>query len=121
MVGLIVSDMEAALAFYDRLGVGIPDGASSPHVQIPMGDGITFFLDDKPHAWDPEFEDTGYRLLLEFYLETEGAVRKKHAEMIGTGARSVRDPYVNQFGMCFAMLEDPDGNTILLSGDADER
>ncbi len=33
------------------------------------------------------------------------------------GYQSCRAPYEFPIGICFAMLDDPDGNTILLSGD----
>ena len=42
----------------------------------------------------------------------------KYAELIDFGYQSHRAPYMTSFGMCFAMVKDPDGNTILLSGDA---
>lgn len=128
MLGLIVADMSKSLEFYRRLGLEIPPVSErSTHVEIKMGNGLTFFLDSRPTRWDPDFVDTpratmadtsaGYSSILEFYLETEAAVQAKYAELTGAGYHGQRAPYATSFGMCFAMIKDPDGNTILLSGD----
>ena len=42
----------------------------------------------------------------------------KYKELTGFGYQSHRDPYETSFEMYFAMVYDPDGNTILLSADA---
>jgi len=44
-------------------------------------------------------------------------VDAKYTELTSFGYQSHRAPYETSFGMYFAMLNDPDGNTILLSGD----
>ena len=126
MLGLIVQDMGKALEFYRRLGLAIPEGSEEKtHVEVKMGSGLTFFLDSSPARWDPRLvkrddrvEATdGYRTILEFYLKTRGAVDAKYAELTDFGYQSHRAPYETSFGMYFAMIRDPDGNTILLSGD----
>lgn len=125
MIGLIVEDMGASLAFYRRLGLDAPSETDSTHVEIEMAGGMMLFLDSGPKRWDPGYEkgpapEPGtYRSLLEFYLESEAEVRQKFDEMVGYGYRATREPYRTPFDMCFAFIEDPDGNTILLSGDAD--
>ena len=131
MLGLIVEDMGKALEFYRRLGLEIPDGSEKrSHVEIKMGNGLTFFLDSKPDRWDPDFvksRDTtddqasaGYRSVLEFYLPTQAAVEEKYAELTAFGYQGQRAPYATAFGMYFAMIKDPDGNTILLSSELAE-
>jgi predicted lactoylglutathione lyase len=128
MLGLIVQDMDKSLEFYRRLGLAIPEGSEEQtHVQIKMGSGLTFFLDSKPSRFDPGFvrgdnpghmeAADGYRSILEFYVKAREAVDTKYTELIGFGYRSQRAPYETSFGMYFAMVNDPDGNTILLSGD----
>ena len=130
MLGLIVKDMELSLAFYRRLGLAIPEGSEEKtHVEIKMGTGLTFFLDSRPERWDPRYRpgdtlivgDTmpDYRAILEFYLITQEAVQSAYAELTGYGYTGRRSPYETSFGMCFAMVDDPDGNTILLSGQLD--
>jgi len=119
MVGVIVEDMGRALEFYRRLGVAIPDGSENkPHVEVKMS-GLTFFLSTKEvnAKWDPARTEAsgGYRIILEFYLETRKAVDAKYAELTGFGYQSHVVPYETPFNAYFAMVDDPDGNTVLLS------
>jgi uncharacterized glyoxalase superfamily protein PhnB len=119
MVGVIVEDMPRALEFYRRLGVDIPDGSETKgHVEVKMS-GLTFFLTTKKVnlRWDPARTEAsgGYRMILEFYLKTREAVDAKYAEMIGYGYESHVAPYETPFNTYFALINDPDGNTILLS------
>jgi predicted lactoylglutathione lyase len=121
MVGVIVEEMARALEFYRRLGVDIPEGAEKQqHVEIKMS-GMTFFITTKKlnARWDPARTEAsgGYRMILEFYLKTREALDAKYAEMMCYGYESHVAPYVTPFKMYFAMINDPDGNTILLSAE----
>jgi hypothetical protein len=60
-----------------------------------------------------------YPSILEFYLKEQATLVATYNELIGCGYQGFRAPYPTSFGMCFAMIKDPDGNTILLSADAD--
>jgi uncharacterized glyoxalase superfamily protein PhnB len=131
MLGLIVRDMGTSLEFYRRLGLAIPEGSEEKtHVEVKMGSGLTFFLDSRPSRWDPNYvrkDDPGgmdasgkYPFILEFYLKKQPIVEAKYKELTGFGYESYRAPYETSFGMYFAMIKDPDGNTILLSGDLEE-
>src|SRR5260221_9375754 len=119
MVGVMVEDMAKAIEFYRRLGVEIPEGSETKrHVEVKMS-GLTLFLTTKElnARWDPARSDGsgGYRIILEFYLKTREAVDAKYAELIGYGYQSHVAPYDTPFNAYFAMIDDPDGNTILLS------
>jgi len=122
MVGVIAEDMARSLEFYRRLGMEFPEGADAmQHVEAKQGD-FTFFISSKAlnAKWDPSRTDAhggGYRIIIEFYLKTEEDVKAKHAEMLSYGYNNHRSPYPLANGMCFALVDDPDGNTILLSGD----
>ncbi|HJR94502.1 MAG TPA: VOC family protein [Gaiellaceae bacterium] len=120
MVGVVVDDMPRALEFYRRLGVEIPEGSEElEHVEVEMS-GLTFFLSTKQAQarWDPAQRDPaagGYRILLEFYVETAEALDAKYAELTGYGYSSHCAPFDVSPTTRFAMVDDPDGNTILLS------
>jgi predicted lactoylglutathione lyase len=119
MVGVIVEDMGRAVEFYRRLGVEIAEGSETKvHVEVKMS-ALTFFLTTKPVnlRWDPARTDGsgGYRIILEFYLQTREAVDSKYAELTGYGYNSHHPPFETPFKTYFAMVDDPDGNTILLS------
>jgi len=119
MLGLVIEDMGRSLAFYRRLGLAIPeeeDGRS--HVAVPMAGGLIFFWNtafvttDDP---DREAPACGYRVVLEFFLDGRTAVDAKYGELTGHGYRSHRAPFVSSFGAYMAMVDDPDGNTILIT------
>lgn len=122
MVGVMVEDMPKAVEFYRRLGVDVPEGSETkPHVEVKMS-GMTFFLSTNAlnRRWDPAKKPAGegdYRVLLEFYLRTQAEVDTKYNEMIGYGYKSHKEPFVTPFNMYFAFIDDPDGNTVLLSGE----
>ena len=119
MVGVIVEDMPRAAEFYRRLGVDVPPGADSDeHVEITMS-GLTFFLGTKRAnaRWDPARTEAsgGYRIVLEFYLESPAALDTKYEALTGFGYVGHCAPYDVTPRLRFAMVDDPDGNTILLS------
>ncbi len=114
MVGLVPQDMDKSLEFYRRLGVDLSElREGQPHFKSQMKGDITFFLNniglvkeaDKPH------------LILEFYLKERTAVDAKYNELTSFGYQSYRAPFVSAFGIYFAMINDPDGNIVLLSAD----
>ena len=119
MVGVVASDLEASAQFYRRLGVDVPDVAGKRHVEMRMGE-LTFFLTTREQnlAWDPNRPDVGtggYRMVLEFYLDEPEALDAKHAELVGYGYSSHQEPYWVTPNLRFAMIDDPDGNSMLLS------
>ena len=119
MVGVIVADMPRAVEFYRRLGVDVPQGAESEeHVEVAMS-GLTFFLSTKRAnaRWDPARTEAsgGYRTILEFYLDTPDVLDAKYQELTGHGYVGHCAPYDVTPTLRFAMVDDPDGNTILLS------
>jgi catechol 2,3-dioxygenase-like lactoylglutathione lyase family enzyme len=119
MVGVIVRDMHRAVEFYRRLGVTVPDGSEQQeHVEIVMS-GLTFFLSTKQAnaRWDPAPVEAsgGYRIILEFNLDSRQVLDDKYAELTGFGYEGHCAPYDVTPELRFAMVNDPDGNTILLS------
>lgn len=124
MVGLTVRDMEKSQEFYRRLGVAIPAGTEGkPHVEVKMGSDFTFFLDTRMIAEDDAGagdSSGGYAVVFEYYLKSQVAVEAKYAELIGYGYQSYRTPFIYSNGMSFALVKDPDGNVILLSGDVED-
>jgi hypothetical protein len=123
MVGVIVEDMGRAAEFYRRLGVDVPEGVESEgHVEVKMS-GLTFFLSTKEAnaRWDPARTEAsgGYRTVLEFYLESHAALDAKYEELTGYGYAGHVAPYDVTPTTRFAMVDDPDGNSVLLSAFAD--
>lgn len=118
MVGLMVSDMPAALAFYRHLGIEIPPEADGQRfVMHKMDSGVTLFWDAYfARTYDPAFERPpyGYQVMLEFFLADNAAVDAKYAELVALGYHGRAAP-VQTNGPYAAMVDDPDGNVVLLT------
>ena len=118
MVGLVVRDMPEALKFYRRLGIEIPATADNERfVMHRMNSGVTLFWDTVFAAtYDPTREEPagGYRIMLEFFLPDKDAVDAKYHELVGFGYLGRTAP-AQTFGPYAAMVDDPDGNTILIT------
>jgi catechol 2,3-dioxygenase-like lactoylglutathione lyase family enzyme len=121
MVGLAVTDMDRSLEFYRRLGLAVPqESEGQPHIEVKMQGELTLFLDTRTipreHPAGGEAAEQP-RVIFEYNLKSQAAVEAKDAELIGYGYQSYRSPFIFSNGMCFALVDDPDGHTILLSGD----
>jgi predicted lactoylglutathione lyase len=121
VVGVIVSDMRRAVEFYRRLGVAVPAGSEGrDHVEVAMS-GLAFFLNARGfhQRVDPAWgEGTGgYRMILEFSLDSRKAVDTMYSKMISHGYVSHRVPYDPLPALYAAMINNPDGSTMLLSAD----
>jgi len=118
MVGLVVKDMPASLEFYRRLGVDVPAEADGERfVMHRMESGVTVFWDTVfARTYDPGREEPsgGYRIMLEFFLADNAAVDAKYEEMVEYGYHGRAAP-VQTSGPYAAMVDDPDGNMILIT------
>jgi catechol 2,3-dioxygenase-like lactoylglutathione lyase family enzyme len=121
MVGLVVSDMQRSLAFYRRLGLEIPlDEDEKRFVMHRMASGVTIFFDTVffPEN-DPERQPaprSRYNISLEFYAGTRDAVDTLYAELTGLGHVGRKAPWKST-GPYAAIVEDPDGNPILITAE----
>jgi catechol 2,3-dioxygenase-like lactoylglutathione lyase family enzyme len=125
MVGLIVRDMQAAVAFYRHLGLAIPEGSEEKRfVEIKMA-GMSLFLDSTASVWDPDYVQSSDALvaaeggkhghLLEFNLLERQAVDAMYDKLMHLVYRSHRAPYEVSPEAYFALVYDPDSNMVLLS------
>jgi len=125
MLGLTVQDMDKSQEFYRRLGLAIPETKypQNPLSFFRMEGKFSLFLAsqsiESERSASGEKPET-YRVLFEYYLRHQSAVEAKYAELVGYGYQSYRAPFIYTNGMCFALVNDPDGNTILLSGQAEK-
>ena len=119
MVGIIVEDMARSLAFYRRLELEIPEEAEErEHVEVEIGGGVVLFWDAVfAGRYDPEREKPkdSYRILLEFFVGSERDVDARYEKLVADGYRGHREPFETHFGAYMAMVDDPDGNTVLLT------
>ena len=120
MLGVIVSDMPAALRFYRLLGLDIPATEDEkPFVLHRMGSGVTLFFDTVfAKRYDPRYAapSAGYGTLLEFYLGEDAAVDEKYGQLTDAGYHGRMAPQHTNAPYA-GMVDDPDGNVILLTSD----
>jgi catechol 2,3-dioxygenase-like lactoylglutathione lyase family enzyme len=121
MLGVIVRDMPTALRFYRLLGLEIPSDEDAKRFVIHrMGTGVSIFFDTVFAAhYDGDYRAPargGYGSMFEFYLGDDASVNAKYAELTAAGYHGRLAPQQTS-GPYAGMVDDPDGNVILLTSD----
>ena len=121
-LNIVVRDMDAAVAFYRRLGVDIPDGMPEwdpHHRSASAASGVPLDFDSVEFAkrWDEA--TTGPACTIVFDVATRPEVDRVYADLTGTGYRGRHAPYDAFWGSRFAVVEDPDGNPVGLMSPVD--
>ena len=120
MVVLEVRDLAASTAFYRLLGLDVPEPAPDRPVAIHrMGSGVSLVLTESFAARnDPTWTRPagGYQQLMEFYAGNDEAVNARWSELTSAGYHG-RMPPTQTVGPYAAMIDDPDGNVVLLTSD----
>lgn len=115
-INLVVSDMEATVAFYRRLGLTIPDtdAAFQTHhrsAQVPGGVDLDFDSTEFAHHWDKGWK-TGASVVVGFKVASRERVDAIYSDLTGAGYRGQQEPYDAFWGARYAIVEDPDGNAV---------
>jgi catechol 2,3-dioxygenase-like lactoylglutathione lyase family enzyme len=126
VVGLVVSDLSASLAFYRRLGLEFPDGAEElPHVEAELPGGLRLALDTEETVrsfatdWQPPTE--GGRISLAFRCGSAAEVDSVYEGLVRAGYHGELKPWDAVWGMRYAVVHDPDGNGVDLLADLPTR
>ncbi|MER7512910.1 VOC family protein [Streptomyces lavendulae] len=124
MIGLVVSDMAASLAFYRRLGLDVPAGADAqPHVEdtLPGGLRIAWDTEDVVRSFDPSWTAPtgGVRRELAFLCESPAEVDALYAELTEAGHPGHLKPWDAFWGQRYAVVLDPDGCGVSLFAPSD--
>jgi catechol 2,3-dioxygenase-like lactoylglutathione lyase family enzyme len=117
MIGLVVQDLARSLAFYRRLGLDIPaDADQAPHVETTLPGGLRLAWDpvETVRSFDPDWTPpTGSpRIGLAFLFDSPAAVDKAFAELIAEGYQGHKEPWDAPWGQRYALILDPDGNSV---------
>jgi predicted lactoylglutathione lyase len=118
MVVLLIEDLPSSLAFYRRLGVEFPpDAEKRTDIQVPIGDEHQLVLTTTFARNDPDRQPPsgGSRIVLEFFVEGNAAVDAKFIELTEAGYRGRHEPFLTSFNAFMCMVDDPDGNTVLVT------
>ena len=117
LIGIVVADMERSLAFYRRLGLDIPPEADGePHVEITLPGGLRLAWDTEEtvRSFDPDWASPtgGHRMGLAFLLDSPADVDRAYAELAGLGYEGYKHPWDAFWGQRYAVVHDPDGNSV---------
>jgi uncharacterized glyoxalase superfamily protein PhnB len=116
-LNLVVTDMEAAIAFYRRLGLTIPDTApewAGQHRSASTSDGIDLDFDSTEFArvWDQGWGESHRMGVIGFGLPSREAVDETYGELTAAGYKSEQPPFDAFWGARYAIVQDPDGNPV---------
>jgi catechol 2,3-dioxygenase-like lactoylglutathione lyase family enzyme len=122
VVGLVVQDMAASIAFYRRLGLVFADGADAEgHVETNLPGGLRLILDTVEiiHSFDPGWTRPSgdHRMALAFACDSPAEVDALYRQLVDAGHEGHLVPWDAFWGQRYATAHDPDGNAIELFAD----
>lgn len=116
-IDIVVSDLDAAIAFYRRLGLDFTIDSQTPeHAGCDLPNGLHLMLDTQKFTgqvrpgWVPPVG--GPPVYLCFRVDTPADVDRTYAELTGAGYQGSREPWDAFWGMRYATVLDPDGNGV---------
>jgi catechol 2,3-dioxygenase-like lactoylglutathione lyase family enzyme len=117
LIGLVVEDMARSLAFYRRLGFEIPSSADGePHVEatLPRGLRIAWDTVDTIRSFDPGWTPPagGHRVSLAFACADAAEVDATFRALVDAGYDGHLEPWDAFWGQRYAIVLDPDGNSV---------
>lgn len=117
VIGIVVTDMSASVAFYRRLGLDFPDdSAAAPHAEAALPGGFRLALDTEAtiksfHAdWRPP--TSAGRIGLAFRCTDPAEVDSVYATLVEAGYHGEMKPWDAFWGQRYAVVQDPDGNGV---------
>jgi len=115
-LNLVVSDMDATVAFYRVLGLEIPDTLpvwAPDHRNAETGSGIDLDFDSAGFAakWDRGWPG-GSGSVLGFRVSSREAVDSTFAALMEAGYPASQAPYDAFWGARYAVVIDPDGRHV---------
>jgi catechol 2,3-dioxygenase-like lactoylglutathione lyase family enzyme len=123
-LNIVVRDMDATVAFYRRLGLPLMAEAGAQHAAITLPNGLLVEFDSEQFVpqWNTGWRGTsGGGVVLGFTVPSRAAVDALYADLTGAGYRGQQRPYDAFWGARYAIVEDPDGNSVGLMSPIDDQ
>jgi catechol 2,3-dioxygenase-like lactoylglutathione lyase family enzyme len=123
-LNLVVGDMAAMVDFYRRLGLKV-DEPEPPwhrhHRTAAVGEGLRLDFDSRGFAttWNHGQPRDEARAVIGFRLPSRDAVDRSFANLTQAGYAGQQEPYDAFWGARYAIVEDPDGNSVGLMSPVD--
>lgn len=116
-IGIVVSDMTAALKFYRLLGLDLPAKvkAGEDHVEAKHAGGVRVMLDTEEliRKLTPKWvKPKGQRIGLAFRCASPKEVDKLYTKVVKAGFEGAKEPWDAFWGQRYAQVLDPDGNKV---------
>jgi len=116
LVGIVTNDLARSLAFYRTLGLDIPETpADAPHVEFTFDGGLRLAWYPTPTTRrlgpDLPVGDVRHPVALAFDFGTPAAVDEAYQRMTADFPGH-KAPFDAVWGQRYAVLLDPDGNTV---------
>jgi catechol 2,3-dioxygenase-like lactoylglutathione lyase family enzyme len=123
-INLVVRDMRAMVEFYQELGVEIAptiEPWDRHHRNLSTPDGLDFDLDSPAFAaqWNKGWPPGQVGAVLGFRLSSEQAVDEMYNRLTTAGYVGQQPPYDGFMGARYAVVADPDGNSVGLMSPRD--
>jgi uncharacterized glyoxalase superfamily protein PhnB len=123
-VNIVVRDMEAMSEFYERLGIaiqGTPPQWAAHHRNTTTVDGIDIDLDSEEFAavWNEGWPG-GTGVVLSFRVDSREDVDRLYRDLNAAGYTGQQVPYDAFWGSRYAVVADPDGNSVGLMSPPDD-
>jgi catechol 2,3-dioxygenase-like lactoylglutathione lyase family enzyme len=123
-INLVVRDMQAMTAFYRRLGIEIDDPPAPwdrHHRTAATPEGLDLDLDSQEFAavWNRGWPATDAGVVIGFRLNDREAVDQTYQDLTSAGYAGQQSPYDAFWGARYAIVEDPDGNSVGLMSPMD--
>ncbi|MCM3749724.1 VOC family protein [Paenibacillus pasadenensis] len=116
LVGIVVKEMRTSLNFYRMLGLDIPESENeNTHVEVDQ-EGVRLAFDIQEtmvQVYGDWVEPTGHRIELAFKCSSSEDVDAVYAKLAEHGY-GLREPWDAFWGQRYAIVQDPDGNSISL-------
>jgi catechol 2,3-dioxygenase-like lactoylglutathione lyase family enzyme len=122
-INIVVRNMQRSLAFYRLLGVAIDDTRDAEwadwvahHANGVASNGVRVEFDSVAFAkqWNPGLDEAklGSAVLPMFHVSSREEVDRVHARVTDAGHRTHKAPEDAFWGARYAIVEDPDGNSV---------
>jgi catechol 2,3-dioxygenase-like lactoylglutathione lyase family enzyme len=115
-IGIIVSDLADAVAFYRLLGLDFAEvDPGDGHAEATTSGGIRVMLDSEESVRsfsDWEAPRGSYRVALAFLCESPADVDELFETMTGAGGQTQLAPFDAPWGQRYATVLDGDGNAV---------
>ncbi|WP_354263635.1 VOC family protein [Arthrobacter sp. OAP107] len=114
-INLVVRNMDAAVAFYRRFGLKIEAAPGAFHASARLPNGMVIEWDSVEFVrqWDSGWNGaTGGSTVLGFSVPTREAVDEIYTGLTAAGYGGHQPPYDAFWGARYAIVDDPDGNSV---------